>query len=369
MEFFSEIWRLLKRKKMTQERVPVCDGMGWSGELLWDSNPSGPSMTECNEMLQDAQVQAAMQTKKLGAINAEWRIEPGDDTEASQRAARLVRYSLEQLKGSLGRVLWNAMDALAFGYSVQEINYRLCRKGEFAGSVIWQSIKAKDPRLVHLKVDEFLNLTGIGSVDAAGRECDVPVDKFAVYIYNPRFESPTGQSDLRAALVHWKAKRRLLQSWQLSLERFGAPTMKGTLPRNVSDYEREEMLRLLQRVHENSAIVIPDDAQVELLEGRPSISNSYLTAVQFHNKEIAKAIMGQTLTTDEGSRVGSLALGKIHFEVLQFYMRWLRRELAEQLVEEQLLRRLVEMNIPDAAIPKLVWIESKTEADNGLNYE
>ncbi len=364
MEFFSEIWRRLQRKKMAQEQVSVCDGMGWSGTLVWDSGLKQPSLTECLEMLQDAQVQAALQTKKLGALNAEWRIEPGDDTEASVRAARLVKYALEQLKGSLGRVLWNAMDALAFGYSVQEINYRLCQKGEFAGSVIWQSVKAKDPRLVSLKVDEYLNLTGIGCTDPDGRELQVPMEKFAVYIYNPRFENPTGQSDLRAALMHWKAKRRLLQSWQLSLERFGAPTMKGTLPRNVSDYEREEMLRLLQRVHENSAIVIPDDAKVELLEGQPSINNSYLTAVQFHNKEIAKAIMGQTLTTDEGSRVGSLALGKIHFEVLQFYMRWLRRELAEQLVEEQLMRRLVEMNIPDAAVPKLVWAEAKKEAND-----
>lgn len=354
---------------MAEERVPVCDGLGWSGELLWGGGNSEPSSTECNEMLQDAQVLAALQTKKLGAINAEWRIEPGDDTEASLQAAKLVKYALEQLKGSLGRVLWNAMDALAFGYSVQEINYQLCSKGEFAGHVIWQSIKAKDPRLIHLKVDEFLNLTGIGSVDSAGREFDVPMEKFAVYVYNPRFENPTGQSDLRAALVHWKAKRRLLRSWQMSLERFGAPTVKGSLPRNVTEFEREKLLKTLQRVHENSAMVVTDDTSVELLEGQPTVSSSYLTAVQFHNKEIAKAIMGQTLTTDEGSRVGSLALGKIHFEVLQFYMRRLRRDLAEQLVEEQLMRRLVEMNIPDAAVPKLVWIEPNKGGSDELNVQ
>ena len=367
MEFFSELWRRLKRKKLTDERVPVIEGLGWNGEMLWSAGMSAPSMSDYREMLSDAQVQAALQTKKLGALNAKWHIEPGDSTEPSKQAVRLVEYALEQLRGNLNRVLWNAMDALAFGYSVQEINYQLCSSGEFDGCVIWRSIKAKDPRLVQLGVDEYMNIIGLTATDGAGQQVSIPVEKFAVYVYNPRFENPAGQSDLQAAYIHWKAKRRLLQSWQLSLERYGAPTMKGTLPRNVSDSEREEMLRLLQRIHENSAIVVPDDAQVELLEGRSGSGNSYLTAVQFHNKEIAKAIMGQTLTTDESSRVGSLALGKIHFEVLRFYMSWLRREMAEQLVEEQLFRRLVEMNIPDAAVPKLVWDETAQEASNELD--
>lgn len=98
-----------------------------------------------DEMLTDAQLQAALTVKKFGVLDAEWQIVPGGEDEASLRAVELVRFALGQLRGSVTRILLNALDALAHGYSVQEINYTLCEQEPWRGMVVWQSLKSKPP--------------------------------------------------------------------------------------------------------------------------------------------------------------------------------------------------------------------------------
>jgi hypothetical protein len=63
-------------------------------------------------------------------------------------------------------------------------------------------------------------------------------------------------------------------------------------------------------------------------------------------------------------RTGSLALGRVHYRVMQLYFRALRRDLAEQVMEEQLFRRLVELNFAEAKVPRFVWLE-RGDAEDG----
>ncbi len=77
---------------------------------------------------------------------------------------------------------------------------------------------------------------------------------------------------------------------------------------------------------------------------------------------MARAILGQTLTSSEGSRSGSLALGEIHNEIRRDYMRadaWLLMDI----VNEQLVRPLVELNFgPEVPAPR--WtIDTAAELD------
>jgi len=50
--------------------------------------------------------------------------------------------------------------------------------------------------------------------------------------------------------------------------------------------------------------------------------------------------------------------------VMQLYFRALRRDLAEQVMEEQLFRRLVELNFAEAKVPRFVWLE-RGDAEDG----
>lgn len=355
----SAWWRRVRRRGLDREQaaVEVTAAFRSSSGVDEDDLLRRRGERVYDEMLTDAQVQAALTVKKFGVLDADWEVAPGGEDEASVQAADLVRFALGRLRGSVTRILLNALDALAHGYSVQEINYTLCEQEPWRGMVIWQSIKSKPPRLFRLETDEYRNLKALYLRIPGEDEKPMPAEKFLIYSYNGSYESPYGRSDLRAAYKHWWAKQLLLKFWLLSLEKFGSPTVKGVVPRHVPDTEREELLRVLDRIQQETAVVLPEDVQIELLEGKSPIGAAYLQAVQFHNKEIARAILGQTLATDEGTRTGSLALGQVHYRVMQLYFRALRRDLAEQVMEEQLFRRLVELNFAEAKTPRFLWRE------------
>ncbi|MCL6630869.1 MAG: DUF935 domain-containing protein, partial [Armatimonadetes bacterium] len=143
----------------------------------------------------------------------------------------------------------------------------------------------------------------------------------------------------------------ILRFWNIYLEKFGMPTAKGAYRRGMPKNQQDELLRVLDKIQQETAIVVPEDVTVELLEAHRGGEAGYLAAIDFHNKQIAKAILGQTLTSDEGTRVGSLALAKVHLDVLGFYIEKLRRDLEETVMREQVIRRLVDLNFHTPTSP------------------
>uniref|UniRef100_A0A7C4PLY3 DUF935 family protein n=1 Tax=Anaerolinea thermolimosa TaxID=229919 RepID=A0A7C4PLY3_9CHLR len=245
-------------------------------------------------MLTDAQVQSALTTKKFGILDADWQVVPDGEDEPSQQAAELVRFALGQLRGSVTRILLNALDALAHGYSVQEINYSLCEQDPWRGRVIWQSIKSKPPRLFRLEIDEYRNLKSLYLRMPGGQEQPLPAEKFVLYAYNSRYESPYGRSDLRSAYKHWWAKQLLLKFWLLSLEKFGAP-VRAIFPGRCFRYEA------IDPSHENTFY------QCEGLLVDKDISVANLIAVM-------KALLGEIFHRDVAVRLrpGAMPVGCTH---------------------------------------------------------
>jgi phage gp29-like protein len=167
---------------------------------------------------------------------------------------------------------------------------------------------------------------------------------------------------LEAAHVHWRAKSNLLEAWRIHLERYASPTVLGRYQRGLSPDEQASMLAKLEDVSRHSAIVFPQEIEIGTLGGDRGPSLGFQEAIEFHNREIARSILGQTLTTDEGRRVGSLALGKVHLQVLLLQISALRRELADTVMTEQIIRPLIELNFGPGPIPRFEFEETRLEA-------
>jgi phage gp29-like protein len=130
------------------------------------------------------------------------------------------------------------------------------------------------------------------------------------------------------------------------------PTVMGKFSRGLPSEEHTAMLAALQDLHRATAIMHPSDIDVSLIGGGKEASAGFMEALDFHNREIARAVLGQTLATDEGRRVGSLAMGRVHLQVLILQLEALRRELADVVMTEQVIRPLVEMNFGPVPIPR-----------------
>lgn len=310
-----------------------------------------------DQMQKDAQVQACLTIKKLAVLSRGWEVHPASDEPNDREVADFVRFTLEDMRGSVLDVLFNTLDALAKGFSLMEINWKLIDRAPHEGRVGLASIKSKDPSTFAFDMDEFLNVkslkrTGdVSGLKSRNTGCDLPPGKFVVYSYMPRYESPYGTSDLRAAYKHYWSKDVLTRFLNLYLEKYGSPTAKGSYKRGTPRAAQEELLKVLDKIQQETAIVIPDDVQIELLEAQRGGEAGYLSALEFHDKQISKAILCQTLMTDEGTRVGSFALAKVHMDVLKMCLKKLKRDLEESVMLEQVIRRLVDYNFTVASYP------------------
>ena len=326
-------------------------------------------------MQNDAQVRACMSIKKFAVLSKGWEVHPASGDPRDREAADFVRFALADMRGSIQDVLYNALDALAKGFSVMELNYCVIDREPYKGMIGLASIKSKDPSTFVFDLDDYANIRSLGRTGAGTgvsglqsrnqapvsglksrytldrANSALPPGKFVIYSYMPRYESPYGTSDLRAAYKHYWSKDILIRFLNIYLEKYGAPTARGTYKRGTPKSAQEELLKVLDRIQQETAIVIPDDVQVDLMEAQRGGEAGYLQAIEFHDKQIAKAILSQTLVVDEGARVGSFALAKVHLDVVRMCLKKLKRDLEESVMQEQVIRRLVDYNFTVAAYP------------------
>ena len=302
-------------------------------------------------MMLDAQVKACVAIKKAAVLGRGWDLHPGSKSGgAKPEVLEFCRWALQRMEGSFVRRLGAVCDALVKGYSITEAVWTVVPSGKYAGRVYVQKLKAKDPAEFDFEVDDKLNVLSLYHYPTS---TSLPLRRFVTYSHNSQYENPYGTSDLRAAYRNYWCKDFLTRYMNVYLEKYGAPTLKGSYRRGTPADAQNALLKTLERVQKESAIIVPDDMVVELLETVRQGESGYRLAIEHHNKEISKGILGNTLVSDDGgSGIGSFALAKVHLDVLRMCLAGLKVDLEEQVVTEQILRPLVEYNYgPEEAVP------------------
>ncbi len=340
-----------RKRRISQEAGEDTAAVAGTGMVNPDDLVGRKGLSTYTAMQNDAQVRACLSIKKASVLARGWEINPvKEDGRRGQEIANFCRESLDAMDGSITRVLWDTCDALAKGYSIQNIVWDVCKIGKWAGKWVPVFIKGKDPEEWEFLVDKFRNVVGLYHVPTSeefGRS------RFVVYSYQGDYHNPYGRSDLRACYRNWWSKDFLIRFWNHYLEKYGAPTTKGKYPRGTTSAAKTEFLRAIEQIKTHSAITIPEDMEIELLETIRQGDTGFRIAVEFHNKEIAKAILNQTLITDDSSNgIGSFALAKVHLDVLRMCLKGLKMDLEQTVMREQVLRPMVAYNFgADVPVP------------------
>ncbi|WP_313043828.1 DUF935 family protein [Acinetobacter sp.] len=249
-------------------------------------------------LLDDDEIAQAVETRIDALLATPLRVEPNDTDEAEKLSLILKEWFHEIAAGSL--------NALFFGYSVQEAVYELKPEGyiglEWIGEKPMQWFEPKnDGRLIYRQ-------------EGTANEQEVDqVFKFFLTRRKASYEQPYGKALL--ATLYWLFffKQNGFKFWAKFLERFGTPILLG----KCKDTETEDMNRALLNAHAQSVLSIDSEDDVQVL-GTSGASGTAGSAFESFNnqlvRQIQKVILGQTLTSGTDG-VGSRALGQVHENV------------------------------------------------------
>ncbi|MCB1186943.1 DUF935 family protein [bacterium] len=323
----------------------------------------------------DAHLSSLVGQRRAAVLGWQRRIVPADDSALALQAAELCALLFEGSgcldgPGEADNMLSELLDAVPYGISVSEVLWRRQRidNGSLSGEYLLPcSVKSRHPRRFVFAADSSLRLL---TREQPVRGVPLPDRRFIVFAPYGRHENPYGLPALRC--VWWLSwfKRQVLRFWVVYCEKFGSPTTVATHPPSTGIEERRQLRKIVGSLQQETGIVLPEGVELSLLEGARSGSvETYLELLEFCNREMSKALLGQTLTTQSDGGRGSYALGQVHENVRADIIRSDAFALAG-IITSTLLRWIVELNMPQALgrLPRLE-LEAPLERDLRLELE
>ena len=303
------------------------------------------------QVLSDPQVKACFEQRRSAVTSCEWQVDAASDRPIDKRAAEFIEQQLRKV--SFDNLTDKMLYSIFYGYAAAEIVYELDD-----GLIGWKAIKVRNRRRFRFTPEgELRMLTTHNALD--GVPCPAP------YFWHIATGSDHDDEPYGVGLGHWcywpaLFKRNGIAFWLTFLEKFASPTAVGKYPAGTNGSDINKLLAALSAIRTDSAIALPEGMTAELLEAARSGTADYKVLHDTMDEAIAKAILGQTMTTENGS---SKAKAEVHMDVRQDIVK-----ADADLVCESLnlgpVRWLTMFNFAGAELPR-VFRQVEAPADLG----
>jgi len=263
---------------------------------------SGDSPAEYLELAQDIELKdlhyrSVLSTRKDAITGLEIKVIPASEDKHDVELAEAVERDI--VKNSTAKIyalIRDMLDALAKGFSVSEIVWD-------TGKTPWKpaAYKFRDPRW--FQYDEETGKTLMLRAPL-GNELE-PLRPFQFIVHEPHM---TSGSQITAglalpALYYWMLKSYNVTSWAAFIDRYGYPIRIGKYGRKATEQDRATLKRAVAAIGQDFGAVIPESAALEIVESKSTGTTSkvYQNMADWIDKQISKLVLGQTMTTDDGS--------------------------------------------------------------------
>lgn len=246
---------------------------------------------------------AVLSTRKRAVA----RLKPSVDTEAKGVDKKVIEAVEELVEGPEFRgVLRHLMDALGKGFAVVEILWTF-------DNGMWKpgAYRRRDPKyfIFDYVSRTEVRLAEMGEIDGSA----LPPAKFIVHTPELKSGIPIRSGFAWIVAWSWVFKQYTLKDWVSFLDIFGMPIRVGKYHPSATADERRKLLSAVSRIAVDAAAIIPESMQIEFLESKGFADKPFQNMAEYLDKQMSKAILGQTMTTDAQS--GGLAQAKVHDEV------------------------------------------------------
>ena len=335
---------------MTPDRVAA---------LLQEANTPGAGSAvaymELAEHMEEVDLHyvGVLQTRKRQVAQIGVAVEPASDSASDVADADLARAFLG--RRAIVDELIDLLDALGKGYAVAEIMWETSERQWMPSR-----LERRDPRWFEFDRETGRRLMLRGD---AGEPVPLDAGKFVSHVVSAKSGLPIRGGLARIAVWAWLFKSLTLKDWTRFVEAYGQPIRLGRYGPNASPEDLETLERAVANVAADAAALVPEGMSIEFVadttvRGRSEV---YRDLIEYVDKQLSIAVLGQTLTTDSGA-TGSYALGQVH-NLVRSDIEASDAAQLEETLERDLVRPIVALNHgPRAAYPA-VRIERQTAHD------
>ena len=343
------------------------------------------------DMMLDPQVYSTISILVMAILAQGTRLSPPiedghPDYEAALVALRLCDHVHRNLGHPLSEVQYELVEGmLKMGHKVGEMIYarHSVDNGVDPATIymVMTDIKTKPHEATAFVTDPFNNVLGLlykepgkplpslGSVDANTPENKrprlIPRQKFVIPTHKPKNGDPRGTSHIRSVYPPWWKKQMWNPQHLAYVTRFAQPSMYANLSAEAKDIPVKDSFgndtgarkSIVKATTESlaqmkgGAVATFIDTSVEMLQAT-SEGKVIFDSYAHEDRQIAKGILMQTLTTEEGQHMARAA-SAIHQDVFGLLIAYLRG-IIESVWREDVLKPLIRYNFGEKAAENLV---------------
>ena len=250
----------------------------------------GHALRIYRDTLRDERCQAALDQRLDAAIARPWTVEPGGDGAHDRAAADDLARQLAD--AGFDAVCRQLLHGVWYGYAVAEALW--AREG---AQVVLDRLIVRAPDRFRWSAEG----TPLLRTETAPLGEALPAGKFVI-LRRPGEHGDLPHGPGLARWCFWPVwlKRHGLKFWSVALERFGAPGVKGTYPRNATEGQKAELLALVQGFATSLGVVLPEGQEIEIVDSARRAGGDFEAFVAYLDRTIATTILGQSSTTDQG---------------------------------------------------------------------
>jgi hypothetical protein len=274
--------------------------------------------------LKEPSVKAALLTKCLAVAQLDLQVQPADKGDKrSRESARWIKWSIGHAAGGSPNLIWNMLfPGVMDGFSVTEkvLDTVPMTAPKYGGFWTLKAPKSKDTNGIRFRLDTFKNVIGVQSMVAMQGGANFDPKDFLVFTHLKIFENPFGISDLRAANRAVNLIEAAIKLRAILLENFSGPFLVGKAPDTGT---RQKMMVALQAARARGWIVVPEGADVQVLNLATSAPDQFQNSIEDLRREVVTAIQGAYLQLLEGGIADGRGNTQVHKGIAELFQWWL----------------------------------------------
>lgn len=297
-----------------------------------------------------------LSTRKRSVSQIDISVEAASDAPEDVARADMVRDWLK--RDELTEELFDILDAIGKGYSFTRIHWD-SSEGQWEP----KQLERHDPRWFRFRRDDLMTPVQLTDTGA-----ELPLDPFGYIFANISAKSGLHlRSGLaRVAAWGWMFKAFTLRDWSIFTQTYGQPLRVGKWHSGASEGEKDLLFRAVANIAGDCAAIIPASMELEFVESKTvgASADLYETRADWLDRQISKAVLGQTATTD--AIAGGHAVGQEHRQVQQDIERADAKALSA-ILNRDLIRPWIDLEFgPQRRYPRLRIERPKVEDIKGM---